>query len=73
MPAGVPLGIATATLLEPTLKALERAGCREPLAVELGGEDLGICVVRVFSPDLEDRSTNRHWRPGRRALRIMLQ
>ena len=72
-PVGVPLGLTTTALMEATLNALERAGCHEPLAVDLGGEELGISVMRVFSPDLEDRSTNRHWRPGRRALKAMLQ
>jgi hypothetical protein len=52
---------------------LERAGCAEPIAVDLGGEEMGISVVRVLSSDLEDRSTNRNWRPGRRALKVMLQ
>jgi YcaO-like protein with predicted kinase domain len=73
VPAGVPLGRPTPALMEATLEALERAGCHEPAAVELGGDELGISVMRVVSPDLEDRSTNRHWRPGRRALRAMLQ
>jgi ribosomal protein S12 methylthiotransferase accessory factor len=67
-PPGIELGLSTSALLGITLEALQRAGCEEPVAVELGGEELGIAVTRVFSPDLEDRSTNRHWRPGRRAL-----
>jgi ribosomal protein S12 methylthiotransferase accessory factor len=71
-PPGVGLGLSTSTLMGVTLEALQRAGCEEPLAVHLGGEELGIAVTRVFSADLEDRSTNRHWRPGRRALRAML-
>lgn len=47
-------------------------GHPDALVVPLGGQDLGIEVVRVFIPGLEDRLTNRNWRPGPRAARAML-
>jgi YcaO-like protein with predicted kinase domain len=71
-PSGMPLGVPTSALLRGTLRALQNAGTDDPIVVDLGGEDMGIAVVRVFSPDLEDRSTNRNWRPGPRAARLML-
>jgi hypothetical protein len=32
---------------------------------------MGISVVRVLVPALEDRGPNINWRPGRRALSII--
>ena len=71
-PAGMPLGTPTDALLRGTLRALQNAGTSDPIVVDLGGAEMGIAVVRVFSPDLEDRSTNRNWRPGPRAARLRL-
>lgn len=39
--------------------------------VPLTRENELVQVVKVLSNTLEDRTTNRHWRPGRRALRSM--
>jgi ribosomal protein S12 methylthiotransferase accessory factor len=39
--------------------------------VSLGAERHGISVVKLLSPELEDRSPNRNWRPGQRALKAM--
>lgn len=51
---------------------LERANLRRIVTVRLGSERLGIEVVKAFVPGLEDRLTNRHWRPGPRAAAAML-
>ena len=51
---------------------LARAGLMRIVAVPLGGHGLGIEVVKVFVPGLEDRLTNRNWRPGSRATAAML-
>ncbi len=39
---------------------------------ELGGAPYGISVVRALSATLEDRETNDHWRPGARAMRVLV-
>jgi ribosomal protein S12 methylthiotransferase accessory factor len=39
--------------------------------VELGGSRYGIAVVRALSAVLEDRETNVHWAPRRRALEVL--
>jgi ribosomal protein S12 methylthiotransferase accessory factor len=51
---------------------LEQAGLRQIVTVRLGGDRLGIEVVKAFVPGLEDRLTNKHWRPGSRAAAAML-
>lgn len=51
---------------------LEQAGLRQIVTVRLGGDRLGIEVVKAFVPGLEDRLTNKHWRPGSRAASAML-
>ena len=43
------------------------------VAIPLNCEEDAIWVVKVMSDDLEDRSTNVHWRPGPRAIRAMMQ
>jgi ribosomal protein S12 methylthiotransferase accessory factor len=53
-------------------EGLDRAGLRRIVTVRLGSERLGIEVVKAFVPGLEDRLTNRHWRPGPRAAAAML-
>lgn len=53
-------------------QALYAAGIGEVIAINLGGEDLGLAVRKIISPDLEDNLSNRHWHPGRRAFRAML-
>lgn len=51
---------------------LERAGLKRTVTARLGSERLGIEVVKAFVPGLEDRLTNKHWRPGSRAASAML-
>ena len=41
------------------------------VVVPLSREGATISVVKVLSETLEDRSTNRHWRPGSRAIKAM--
>ena len=52
--------------------ALQRRKLNRIISVPLGGETLGISVLKAFVPGLEDRVTNRHWRAGRRAAAAML-
>lgn len=53
-------------------RGLERAGLRRVVTVRLGSDRLGIEVVKAFVPGLEDRLTNKNWRPGSRAASVML-
>ncbi len=62
----------TAEFLAFVRHGLDRAGLRRIVTVRLGSERLGIEVVKAFVPGLEDRLTNRHWRPGSRAAAAML-
>lgn len=60
-------------LLAAVTNRLRTAGLSElPFAV-LGGAGQGLCVVKVFAPDLEDRPANQNWRPGPRATSAMLR
>lgn len=63
---------ATTAQLGFVLEKLMAAGLRQIVATQVGGDDLGIHVEKLFVPGLEDRLTNRHWRPGPRAVRKML-
>jgi YcaO-like protein with predicted kinase domain len=71
-----PTGLPPATPLPDQCSFIQSrlvaCGHGEALVVPLGGQDLGIDVLRVFVPGLEDRLTNRNWRPGPRAARAML-
>lgn len=78
-PAPVPASVAlaqratAAALLAAVTQRLRAAGVTDiPLAV-LGGAAQGICVVKVFAPQLEDRPANRNWRPGPRVASAMLR
>ena len=44
----------------------------QPVSVALGGDTYGISVVRLLSGELEDRDANSNWRPGPRAISILL-
>lgn len=71
-PAGFAGEETPAELLRFVLHGLQRAGLSRVVTVRLGSERLGIEVVKAFVPGLEDRLTNRHWRPGPRAASAML-
>ncbi len=62
----------TAAFLDFVCHGLARANLKRIITVRLGSERLGIEVVKAFVPGLEDRLTNRHWRPGSRAAAAML-
>ncbi|MNY74434.1 hypothetical protein D3C86_2134680 [compost metagenome] len=61
-----------AAFLDFVLNGLDRANLKRIVTVRLGSERIGIEVVKAFVPGLEDRLTNRHWRPGSRAAAAML-
>ncbi len=71
-PPGLPAGTGAAELLDFVKARLASVGLGRIVAVPLGGGSLGIHVLKAFVPGLEDRLTNRHWRPGSRAVRAML-
>ena len=71
-PAGLSGNEAPAALLGFVQEGLQRAGLGRTVGVRLGSERLGIEVVKAFVPGLEDRLTNKNWRPGPRAAAAML-
>lgn len=72
LPTGLPPGTPLPDQCSFIQSRLAACGHGGALVVPLGGQDLGIDVLRVFVPGLEDRLTNRNWRPGPRAARAML-
>ena len=71
-PVGLPASTLASKLLQAVRDGLTRARLARMASFPLGGERLGIHVLRAFVPGLEDRLTNRNWRPGPRAARAML-
>lgn len=74
-PAGLAPGRDDCSLggmLDHLRSRLRRAGLTRIAAFPLGGETEGVAVLRLLAHGLEDQATNRHWRPGPRALRAML-
>jgi ribosomal protein S12 methylthiotransferase accessory factor len=71
-PAGLAEDDDATALLAFVQRGLSRAGLKRVVTVRLGSERLGIEVVKAFVPGLEDRLTNKHWRPGARAASAML-
>jgi len=65
-PKGLPMGTPPSELLA-AMKAALAAGDVGVTVVPIA-RDLPISVVKVLSPDLEDRAANINWRPGRRAF-----
>jgi ribosomal protein S12 methylthiotransferase accessory factor len=61
-----------AALLRVVRDGLRRARLERIVTVRLGSSRLGVEVVKAFVPGLEDRLTNKHWRPGPRAAAAML-
>lgn len=60
------------SMLADVLGRLADAGIASVVKVAFPSEAYGVSVVKVFAPDLEDRSCNRNWRPGVRSLRTLL-
>lgn len=71
-PGGIEAGAGPAELLAFVERGLQRAALKRVVTARLGSERLGIEVVKAFVPGLEDRLTNKHWRPGPRAASAML-
>lgn len=71
-PAGLPMETPLSGLLQAVRDGLDRANLGRVASFPLGGAQLGIHVLRAFVPGLEDRLSNRNWRPGPRAARAML-
>lgn len=71
-PRGLRAGRGTAAELDFVRDGLARARLDGAVVVPLGGERFGILVAKVLVPGLEDRLTNRNWRPGARATAAML-
>jgi ribosomal protein S12 methylthiotransferase accessory factor len=72
VPPGLPAGSSEDELIAALQGGLAKAGLNRVVAIRLGGERLGIHVVKLFVPGLEDRLTNTNWRPGSRATSAML-
>lgn len=71
-PVGLALGTALPALLAHAKAQLVGAGITRVASFPLGGAEAGIAVTRLLAHGLEDRSTNRHWRPGARATGAMV-
>lgn len=71
-PAGLPLGTPLVEALAHVERRLLARGIDNVIALDMGGAEFGIAVVKLLAPQLEDRSANRNWRPGRRAANAML-
>jgi ribosomal protein S12 methylthiotransferase accessory factor len=66
-PAGAPLGTSLSALTAMMSAVLERAGVTVT-AVTLSDPAHPYAVVKLLSPDLEDRAANLNWRPGWRSF-----
>jgi ribosomal protein S12 methylthiotransferase accessory factor len=71
-PRGLPDGSVVTDGLSFMGERLAGAGVPQPVSVLLGGDAYGISVVRLLSNELEDRDANSNWRPGPRAISILL-
>ncbi len=71
-PRGMPDGSSIADELAFMSDGLVAAQVAQPVSVALGGDTYGISVVRLLSHQLEDRDANTNWRPGQRAISILL-
>lgn len=71
-PAGLPAGTEEDALIAAMQAGLASVGLDRIVVIPLGGKRLGIEVAKLFVPGLEDRLTNRNWRPGSRATAAML-
>ena len=71
--ARAPAWLAPGSALPQMLSRLaDKVGPAAEIAwVELGGSPYGISVVRALSAVLEDRESNVHWQPRRRALEVL--
>lgn len=73
-PASIVGASATPTeTIEAISMRLRRTGIVDLPIVFLGGARQDISVIKAFAPMLEDRPTNRFWRPGPRAANAMMR
>ncbi|WP_236899952.1 YcaO-like family protein [Devosia sp. SL43] len=66
--SGLALGTPLERMTEHMLTQLARHGIHDVLCVPLGGDRVGISVVKVLAEGLEDWGVNLNWTPGTRAL-----
>lgn len=71
-PPGLPLGTRLPELFAFVRERLTAARLTRIAAFPLGGAAAGISVTKLLAHGLEDRSSNRHWRPGPRATAVMI-
>lgn len=71
-PAGLGPGRSLNTLIDFCLDRLRASSINEIIAVDLGGGEFGISVLKLLAPRLEDRGPNSNWRPGPRAAAAIL-
>jgi len=71
-PPGLPMGTPLPVLFDHARAQLAGAGITRIASFPLGGSAAGVAVSRLLAHGLEDRSTNRHWRPGPRATGAMI-
>lgn len=67
IPSGLPLGTPLPDLLD-VMKAVLARGSISATAIVLSDPAHPYAVVKVLSPDLEDRAANLNWRPGWRSF-----
>lgn len=67
-----PVPASAGDLLGNLVGTLVSRGVDDIVAVPVGGERMGISVMRMLSNLLEDRGPNANWRPGPRALAALL-
>lgn len=73
VPPGASPGATLPELLAMVSGAIAARTSQPVVVVPLGGDRFGISVVKLFAPGLEDRLSNRHWRPGPRAAAAMMR
>lgn len=66
-PTGLGPGSGLSECHDFVLQRLKGAGVDQIAAIEISPLELGVSVVRLISPQLEDREVNVYWRPGARA------
>lgn len=71
-PQGCPMGTPLPELTRFIYNKLREHKIINVIAVPIGGERLGISVIKVFAPQLEDQAPNPNWRPGSRAAAALM-
>lgn len=71
-PKGCPSDTTLDGLFRFMCRGMHAQGIMNTILVRLGGEDRGFSVIKLLSPQLEDRASNPNWRPGPRAIQQLL-